>query len=238
MTECRNELGQPVGALVPNWQPASMPTDCVVTGKYCRVERLDPKLHSADLFAANTVDPLGANWTYLPYGPFVDLPSYQGWVDEVAAGSDPIFFAVVDEKTQRAVGVASYMRIDPEEGAIEVGHINFSPLLQRNRMGTEAMYLMMQRVFEELRYRRYEWKCNALNSASRVAALRLGFSYEGTFRQSGVVKGRNRDTAWFSVLDVEWPRIKQAFQTWLAPGNFDADGVQVAPLMARQESGG
>jgi RimJ/RimL family protein N-acetyltransferase len=238
MTECRNELGQPVGAPVPNWQPALLPTGCVMSGRYCRVERLDPRLHSAELFAANNVDSHGANWTYLPYGPFADLPSYRAWLESVAREADPMFFAVVDVATQSAVGVATYMRIDPEAGSIEVGHINFSPLLQRNRMGTEAMYLMMKHVFEELRYRRYEWKCNALNSASRDAALRLGFTYEGTFRQSGVVKGRNRDTAWYSVVDAEWPRLKPAFETWLDPANFDAVGVQVVPLQTRQRSGG
>ena len=238
MTEYFNELGQPVGAPVTDWKPASLPTDCVLTGEYCRVERLDPKLHSADLFAANMTDARGANWTYLPYGPFAELPSYRVWLDEIAVRSDPMFFAVVDAVTQRAVGVASYLRIDPEAGSIEVGHINFSPLLQQKRAGTEAMFLMMKHVFEDLAYRRYEWKCNALNGASRDAALRLGFSYEGTFRHSGVVKGRNRDTAWFAVTDDDWPRLKQAFATWLEPGNFDSDGVQVSPLLARQQSQG
>ncbi len=170
------------------------------------------------------------NWTYLPYGPFLDLASYRNWATEMAAYRDPLFFAIVDLVSEQAVGVASLMRIAPEAGAIEIGHINYSPLLQRQRAGTEAMYLFMKRVFEDWGYRRYEWKCNALNAPSMAAAKRLGFTYEGTFRQADVVKGRNRDTAWYSVVDCEWPKIKQAFQLWLKPDNFDESGKQRQPL--------
>ena len=229
-----NELGQPVGAAVPDWRPASWPPEDSMTGQYCRLERLSQRAHSSALFAANTKGATGSNWTYLPYGPFPDLESYQVWIVDVTAKNDPMFFTVIDTATERAVGVASYLRIDPEAGSIEVGHINYSPLLQRQRAGTEAMFLMMRRVFEELGYRRYEWKCNALNAASRAAALRLGFVYEGTFRNSGVVKGRNRDTAWFSVTDQDWPSIERAFNSWLDPTNFDPTGAQRSPLMARQ----
>jgi RimJ/RimL family protein N-acetyltransferase len=229
-----NELGQPVGAAVPDWRPADWPPEDGMSGQYCRLERLNQEAHSSALFAANLTDATGANWTYLPYGPFQDLESYRGWVDEVATQVDPMFFTVIDTATERAVGVASYLRTDQEAGSIEVGHINYSPQLQRKRAGTEAMFLMMRRVFEELGYRRYEWKCNALNAASRAAALRLGFVYEGTFRNSGVVKGRNRDTAWFSVTDQDWPSIKRAFESWLDPANFDLTGAQRSPLMARQ----
>jgi len=233
-----NELGQPVGVSVPGWQSAAVPDAAVMTGRFCRVEPLDPSAHASSLFEANGHDVVGANWTYLPYGPFADLKSYRNWVDDVASRSDPMFFAVVDQETQRALGVASYLRIDASAGSIEVGHINFSPLLQRRRAGTEAMYLMMSRVFDELGYRRYEWKCNDLNAPSKTAATRLGFAYEGTFRQSSVVKGRNRDTAWFAVIDQGWPAIKEAFEKWLDPGNFDGDGIQRTPLRARQELAG
>ena len=149
---------------------------------------------------------------------------------ETCRGSDPLFYAVVDAATGGATGVASYLRIDPANGSIEVGHINYSPLLQRTPAATEAMYLMMWHVFE-LGYRRYEWKCNALNAASCAAAERLGFSFEGIFRQAAVVKGRNRDTAWYSLIDEEWPALREAFQRWLAPSNFDGQGRQRTRLI-------
>jgi RimJ/RimL family protein N-acetyltransferase len=204
-----------------------------MAGRYSRVEPLDADRHAAELHTANLVDEQGANWTYLPYGPFTDLSSYRAWIAKTATGSDPMFWSVVDLATERAVGVATYMRIKPATGSVEVGHINYSPLLQRTRAGTEAMYLMMRRVFEDWGYRRYEWKCNDLNTASKAAAARLGFRYEGTFRNHLVVKGRNRDTAWFSVIDSEWPSIKGGFEGWLAPSNFDDAGGQLSPLRTR-----
>src|SRR5690606_13208426 len=166
------------------------------------------------------------NWTYLTTGPFARESEYRAWLERVAKSDDPLFHAILDRKSGKAVGVASYLRIDPPNGVIEVGHINFSPLLQRSPAATDAMYLMMRRVFDELGYRRYEWKCDSLNAPSRAAAERYGFRYEGLFRQAVVYKGRNRDTAWFSILDAEWPAIKIAFETWLDPANFDADGRQ------------
>jgi RimJ/RimL family protein N-acetyltransferase len=150
-------------------------------------------------------------------------------MEQTCRGVDPLFYAVVEKIEDRAVGVASYLRIDPANGSIEVGHINYSPLLQRTPAATEAMYLMMRHVFD-LGYRRYEWKCNALNAASRVAARRLGFSFEGVFRQAGVVKGRNRDTAWYAMIDKEWPALREAFLRWLDPSNFDEQGRQRARL--------
>jgi RimJ/RimL family protein N-acetyltransferase len=170
-------------------------------------------------------------WTYLPYGPFATLDSYHVWAMDVCKRPDPMFYAIVDKTTDRAVGVASYLRIDPAAGSIEVGHINYSPLLQRTPAGTEAMFLMMERAFA-LGYRRYEWKCDSLNAPSRAAAQRLGFSFEGIFRQATVMKGRNRDTAWFAVIDREWPTLKSAFQRWLNPSNFDESGKQRARLSA------
>jgi RimJ/RimL family protein N-acetyltransferase len=195
-------------------------------GRFCRVEPLDPARHAAELFAANRADGDGRNWTYLAYGPFERLADYRRWMEASASGDDPLFHAVVDRASGLAVGVASYLRIDPAMGVIEVGHINYSPALQRKPAATEAMFLMMRRVFAELGYRRYEWKCDALNAASRAAATRLGFRYEGIFRQATVYKGRNRDTAWFSIIDRDWPALERAFARWLDPANFDAEGRQ------------
>jgi RimJ/RimL family protein N-acetyltransferase len=190
-------------------------------GSFCRLEPLDPVRHGDDLFGAYARDTDGANWTYLPYGPFPDREEFRRWVEAVSVGDDPLFHAVIDLTTGRAAGVAAYLRIEPAVGVIEVGHINFSPLLQRTIGATEAMWLMMRRVFEELGYRRYEWKCDALNRPSRAAAERLGFSFEGIFRQATISKGRNRDTAWYSVIDSEWPTLDAAFRRWLDPANFD-----------------
>ena len=198
-------------------------------GRYCRVEPLDAGRRAAELHEANSEDVTGEIWTYLPYGPFADLEDYRGWLNAECTGHDPLFHAVIDE-TGKAGGVAAFLRIDRSNGAIEVGHIAYSPRLQRSRAGTEAIYLMMRRVFEELRYRRCEWKCDALNQPSRAAAERLGFTYEGSFRQAAVYKGRNRDTAWYSVVDQEWPALRAAFESWLEPSNFDAGGRQQLSL--------
>jgi RimJ/RimL family protein N-acetyltransferase len=224
-----NALGQHLGFPVDGWTPPPRPPLDPMTGRTCRVEPLDVRRHAADLHAANLVDADGRNWTYLPYGPFATLDDYRTWVTSIAGKNDPQFHTIVDLSTQQAVGVASYLRIDPAAGSIEVGHINYSPRLQRTVASTEAMYLMMRRAFE-LGYRRYEWKCNALNAPSRAAAERLGFSYEGVFRQATVVKGRNRDTAWYAMIDREWPAIDRAFQRWLDPSNFDAEGRQRTSL--------
>lgn len=221
-----NALNQPVGLPVPGWNGAQPPCRVTLEGRRCGVEPLDPSRHAAELFRAVSQDTDGRNWTYLPYGPFDDLESYQGWLNEMAVREDPLFFAIVDGESGEAVGVASFLRITPASGVIEVGHIHYSPLLQRRPIATEAMYLMMRYVFEDLGYRRYEWKCDALNEKSCRAALRLGFAYEGTFRQAAIVKGRNRDTAWYAMLDSEWPRRKAALEAWLSPDNFDEQGVQ------------
>ncbi len=195
-------------------------------GRYCRVEPLDPGRHAAELHAANCEDRDGRNWTYLPYGPYAALEEYRRWTETVCCADDPLFHAIVDRPSGRAVGVASYMRIDPAVGVIEVGGINYAPPLQRKPAATEAMYLMMRRAFDELGYRRYEWKCDTLNAPSRAAAERLGFRFEGIFRQATIYKNRNRDTAWFSIIDREWPALKRAFERWLEPENFDAAGKQ------------
>ena len=231
MTTQTNPLGQPVGRPLLGWTAPPMPPRASVAGRTCRIEVLDPIRHAADLHAANILEPTGRNWTYLPYGPFTELAAYRAWADAAAAGGDPLFHAIVDLPTGKAVGVASLMRINPAVGSIEVGHINYSPLLQRTVAATEAMYLLMKRCFD-MGYRRYEWKCDSLNAPSKAAAVRLGFRYEGHFRQATIYKGRNRDTDWFSILDSEWPRLKTAFETWLKPDNFDAGGEQRQSLSA------
>lgn len=197
-----------------------------MVGRFCRLEPLDPARHAADLFAANSLDAEGRNWTYLFQEPFREFDPYRAWLEQLAKADDPLFHAIIDATTAKAVGVATFMRIDRAMGVIEVGNINYSPLLQRTPAATEAMFLMMVRVFDELGYRRYEWKCDSLNAPSRAAALRLGFQYEGLFRQALVYKGRNRDTTWFSIIDTEWPRLRRAYERWLAPENFDAEGRQ------------
>jgi RimJ/RimL family protein N-acetyltransferase len=220
-----NTLGQPIGVPVPDWTPPPRPSRDPMGGRFCRLEALDGERHAQSLFDANAEDREGRIWTYLSHGPFAGFDDYRAWVTQAAVSEDPLFFAIIDAATERAVGVASYLRIDPANGVIEVGSLNFSPRLQRTPAATEAMYLMMERAFT-LGYRRYEWKCDALNAPSRRAAQRLGFTFEGIFRQAVVYKGRNRDTAWYAILDTDWPALRDAFRRWLDPANFDADGRQ------------
>lgn len=237
MPDRTNDLGLPIGAAVPGWTPPPRPARSPLAGRYCSVQPLESSRHAADLFEANSTDRDGRMWSYLSYGPFASEREYRGWLDPLQASEDPLFFALVDARTGRAVGVASYLRIDVANGSIEVGHLQFSPRLQRTPAATEAMYLMMKQVFD-LGYRRYEWKCDALNAASRRAAERLGFRCEGIFRQATVYKERNRDTAWYSVIDPEWPAIAAGFEAWLDPSNFDSSGAQRMTLaQARQPPG-
>jgi RimJ/RimL family protein N-acetyltransferase len=231
-----NAFSQPIGHPLPDWTARPAPPRTPLGGRFCRLEPLEAKRHAAALHEAHSFDAEGRNWTYLPYGPFESAAAYSRWVESAESQEDPQFFAIVLEASGRPVGVASFLRIVPEMGVIEVGHLSFSPALQRTPAATEAMFLMMRRVFRELGYRRYEWKCDALNAPSRRAAERLGFRYEGTFRQMHVVKGRNRDTAWFSILDSEWPGLEPAFERWLAPGNFDDAGAQRRSLAACREA--
>ena len=224
------ENGMPVGFAVANWEGCERPSRTVMQGRFAALEPLDVGHHAEDLFQANRLDTDGRNWTYLNANSFDDLETYKAWLASSCLGDDPLFFAVIDLKTKKAVGVASYMRIDPKNGVIEVGSINYSPALQRTAAGTEAMYLMMKRAFDELGYRRYEWKCDDLNAPSKRAAMRYGFTFEGIFRQAIVTKGRNRDTAWFSIIDKDWPAIKTAFEAWLSAKNLSDDGQQEKAL--------
>lgn len=225
-----NELGQPVGDLVPGWSSRQPPPRRTLPGRWCRLEPLDPARHADALYQANARDTSNRLWTYLPYGPFADSKAYRTWVEEVSEQREAVFFAVVATEGDRPLGVCALHRIDVSAGCVEVAHVAFSPALQKTTAATEAIFLALSLVFDELGYRRVEWKCDALNAGSRSAAHRFGFSYEGTFRQALVVKGRNRDTAWFSITDSDWSRLKKAYAAWLVPDNFGPEGCQVLSL--------
>lgn len=232
MTRTLNTHGQPVGLPVPDWTIRAHPSRSAMSGRTCRLEALDPALHAADLHAAYSLAQDDRDWTYMFAGPFANADSYREYAARIAPLIDPVHYAVIDLATGRAVGTLALMRIDRNNGVIEVGHVAFSPALKRTPVATEAQYLLMKRAFDELGYRRYEWKCDSLNGPSRRAAERLGFQFEGVFRQAIVYKGRSRDTAWFSIIDSEWPAVRAAFEQWLAPGNFDDEGRQRKSLSA------
>jgi RimJ/RimL family protein N-acetyltransferase len=221
-----NPLGQPIGFPVADWTPRERPPLAPMQGRYCRLEPLDVAHHAAQLYDAFSADREGRMWTYLPWGPFASVDAYRARAEAVIRMESRVTYTVIDAGSGKALGTASYLNINLTAGSIEVGAITYAPALQRKPAGSEAMFLMMRRVFDELGYRRYEWKCNSLNAASRAAALRYGFRFEGVFRQADVVKGHNRDTAWLSITDSEWPAIRAAFERWLDPANFDADGEQ------------
>jgi len=216
-----------------NWRPARRPERRPIDGATVRLEPLRAESHGEDLFAATA----GANatWLYLPYGPFASKRDFLAWLEERAALDDPLAFAIIDRETSAARGIATLMTIEPEHGSIEIGHIWLSPPLQRTRQATEAIYLMARYAFDDLGNRRLEWKCNAENAASRRAAERFGFTFEGVFRQHRVIKGRNRDTAWYSITDGEWPVRRAAFEAWLASDNFNPDGRQRRSLADLRE---
>lgn len=210
--------------------PARSPERMTLEGRYVRLVPLDPVVHTRPLYNATT-GPAGEEvWRYLFDGPYADEAALREALSRKATATDAVFFAIVPGGGAEPTGYASYMRIEPAHRVIEVGNVMFTPALQGTTAATEAMYLMARHAFEDLGYRRYEWKCNALNAPSRAAALRLGFAFEGVFRQHMIVKGHNRDTAWYSMLDVEWPARREAFERWLDPGNFDRAGRQRATL--------
>jgi RimJ/RimL family protein N-acetyltransferase len=231
MTPLRNQYGQIVSPEVPNWTTRPAPPSTPMHGVHCRLERLEPATHATDLITGFLAAPDDRDWTWWRFPRPADADAFYQSIEALAANPDFLTFAIIGP-ANRAVGYAAYMGIDAEHGSIEVGAVNYTPALHRSRAGTEAMYLMMRRAFDELGYRRYEWQCHSLNINSRNAALRLGFQLEGILRQSYVTQGRNRDTAWHSIIDSEWPAIKSGFLAWLGPDNFNADGTQRRSLAA------
>ncbi|WP_118138042.1 GNAT family N-acetyltransferase [Oceanicella sp. SM1341] len=215
---------RPIGPEVPNWTPPPRPDRRSFEGRYARLEPLSAAAHADALFSAFAEDD-GAMWDYMADGPFADASAFRAWAERAGAGTDPMFWAVRDHASDSWAGVFSFLRIAPEAGSIELGNIAFAPRMQRSRAATEAVWMMMSWAFLA-GYRRFEWKCNALNAPSRRAAQRFGLSYEGLFRQALVVKGRNRDTAWYAAIDLEFPLLQTAFEAWLDAENFDADGRQ------------
>jgi RimJ/RimL family protein N-acetyltransferase len=221
--------GLPIGREV-DASPAPRPNRLTLRGRLASVVPLDPAAHAQTIYEGTHGPDRERIWLYMGAGPFADSAAFRAYLEKLAASDDPLSYAIIDNVTGHAVGHASYMRMAPEHRVIEVGNIFYTTALMRTAAATEAMYLMAEYIFNELNYRRYEWKCNALNAPSRRAALRLGFSFEGIFLQHMFQKGRNRDTAWFAMLDHEWPARKARFETWLKPGNFDANGRQRIPL--------
>jgi len=229
LAERVNRVGQPIGWPVTTELPRPRPQRTRLEGRFCALVPLDVAAHGEELWQAFSRDPSGASWTYLPIGPYESKAEFLAFLQAAQSSEDPLYYTVLNAQG-RALGHATYLRIDPAHGVIEVGFIHFSPEMQRTPVSTEAMYLMMSYVFETLGYRRYEWKCDALNAPSIAAAKRLGFRFEGVFRQATTYKGRNRDTAWLSVIDSEWPALKARFELWLAAENFDAAGRQKRSL--------
>ncbi|MCU1313876.1 MAG: hypothetical protein JWM54_1633 [Acidobacteriaceae bacterium] len=225
---------QPVGPTVPHWQPRPHPAHRSFAGRYCRIQPLDPASHAASLYEALCHPANNGLWTYLLTNPPVTPDEWRERLESYAASRDPLYFTLFNEQGL-AAGITSYLRIVPEHGVVEVGHIHLSPWLQQTRAATEFQYLLMRYAFDDLGYRRYEWKCDALNAPSRRAALRLGFRFEGIFRKAIVYKGRSRDTAWYSIVDEEWPAVRQAFEAWLAPENFTSDGRQLGSLASLRQ---
>lgn len=223
--------------------PAVLPTGRVpgrqtLDGSVARLEAIDPEVHAEELYAASHGVAGGDElWRFMSYGPWPGLEPFRGWLRDCAATHDPIFYAIRERAAGNCCGMASYLNIVPKSGSIEIGHIWLAPALQRTRAATEALFLLMRHAMEDLRYRRLEWKCNALNEASRRAARRLGFCYEGIFHQHMIVKGRNRDTAWYSIMDHEWPAVGANLEAWLSPGNFDAQGRQRRALSEINRAG-
>ncbi|WP_233271892.1 GNAT family N-acetyltransferase [Paraburkholderia acidiphila] len=230
-----NEFQQPIGDPVTGWQPRERPARVTIEGQFCRIEPIDLDRHATDLFEAYGAAADGRDWTYLFAEPFTDFAAFREYLAKAAASSDPFHYAVIDRASGKAVGTFALMRIEPVHGVIEVGSVTFSPRLKQTPVSTEAQYLLMRYAFDDLGYRRYEWKCDSLNAPSRKTALRLGFQFEGIFRQAIVYKGRNRDTAWFAIIDQDWPLVKAAFEKWLSKENFDAHGKQRASLASLRE---
>jgi len=221
-----NKLGEKI-----NFKKAKFPSNKFLIGKYVILEPLNPTAHSKKLYSNFILDKKNLNWKYLPYGPFNNINLFTQWLKSDCLNKDPFFYAIYSKNHAQYCGMASYLRILPEHGSTEVGHINYSPILQNTVESTEAMFLMMNNAFEKLGNRRYEWKCNNLNEDSKKAAIRLGFTFEGIFRQMNIFKGRNRDTAWFSIIDKEWGKIKKQYQKYLQKNNFEKNLKQKKKLI-------
>lgn len=221
-----NEFNQAVGYPLENWTAVKSPSKHNIQGSYCLLEVLDVAKHGTKLFDNLSLNNRGESWTYLPYGPFNHYAEFEDWIKKTTAEQDTLLYAIIDVKSQLPIGIAGYLRINPEHGVIEIGHLHFSNLLKKTPAATEAIYLLLYQAFEELKYRRCEWKCHSLNEASQKAAVRLGFQFEGIFRQHNVFKQRNRNTAWFSIIDSEWPELMEKFKLWLNSNNFGSDGQQ------------
>jgi len=230
MNDRVNSFGQELGEPLVDWTGSEWPAHERMSGRHCALVPLDPKLHSEALYQVFADDQGGRDWTYLGYGPFDDFEQFDYWLNSIGVQTDPQFYVIEGAQSGSVLGLLSLLRIQADAGSIEVGHIHYSRKLQQTAAATEAMFLLMHRVFEDLGYRRYEWKCDDLNLRSKAAAARLGFVFEGVFRQALVYKGRNRDTAWFSITDKEWPLLKRAYELWLDPNNFGVDGVQINSL--------
>ena len=225
-----NDFQQPVGMGLPDWQGAKFPAAQQIAGRYCKLERINAGQHAKDLYDAYCDSPDYRDWTYLASGPFTTFDSFLDYLRKIETLSDPMHFAVIDLASMKAVGTFALMRIDAANGVAEVGWVTYSSRMQRSRLSTEVMALLLKYVFEELGYRRFEWKCDALNAPSREAAKRFGFSFEGIFRQAVVVHQRNRDTAWYSIIDSEYPALRPAYEKWLDEHNFDDNGQQITRL--------
>lgn len=236
MSDIFNQFHQPIGMSLSDWRGAPFPEAQQITGRYCQLERINAARHAKGLYEAYCEASDFRDWTYLPVGPFETFDAFFVYLKKIEEQTDPMHFAVIDLASMKPVGTFALMRIDPFNGVIEVGHISYSPLMKRTRASTEVMSLVLKYVFEDLGYRRFEWKCDALNAPSREAAERFGFSFEGIFRQAIVTRGRNRDTAWYSIIDGEYPTLRPAYDMWLDEGNFDNQGRQIkrlAELMKR-----
>ena len=230
-----NAFGQPIGKALPDWTPRPRPPRTPIEGRFCRLEPLDADRHADRLHAAYAQAPDAQDWTYLPNERETDPVAFRIEIAARAASADPLHMAVL--RDGQPLGSAALMRIDPGNGVVEIGHIHFAPPLQRTPAATEALFLLMSRALDELGYRRLEWKCDSLNVPSRRAAERLGFLFEGIFRNAVVTKGRTRDTAWYAITAGDWPAIKFCLQRWLAPENFDAQGRQILDLTTLRGDG-
>lgn len=225
-----NSQPHPTGRAIDGWNPRPFPPHQPWEGLYCRLEPLSAERHGPDLYAAYTGCAEAGEWMYLPKEPPADPKLFAEYLQKMEAASDPQPYAIINKESGKPVGTISLMRIDTINGVVEIGHVVYSPAMRHSRIGTEAPFLLLYYVFDLLGYRRCEWKCDSFNEPSRRAALRLGFSYEGTFRNAIVYKGRNRDTAWFSIIDTEWPQLHRRFLRWLSPENFSAEGQQLKTL--------